>query len=70
MSDGRTYTEHVAARVTARQLAAIDRAAKRAGLDRGTWLRIVATVAAGASPLADDLARIERHAVGRGRVSA
>ena len=54
---GRTYDTHVATRTTKKQRRAIERAAKKAGLDLGTYVRLVLLAASGASPVADDLAR-------------
>ena len=53
----RLYTEHVAVRVTARQLRAMRKAAKSSGLELSTWLRAVALVACGSSSLAADATR-------------
>lgn len=58
----RTYEEIVATRFTTKQRHDIERAAKRAGLDLGTWLRVVALAASGSSTLADDLARARKAA--------
>jgi len=53
----RTYTEHVAVRVTAKQLRAMRKAAKSSGLELSTWLRVVALAACGSSSLAADVTR-------------
>jgi len=53
---GRVFDSRVATRTTDKQRAAMERAAKRAGLDLGTWARVVLVAASSKAPaLADGL---------------